>query len=200
MAFDLNTGPFLLKEGLIQIGTWSTVTAIGTAGDGDPLNHFAGSNLAYFRQGTTTIEMPRSYAEARGFTPSIKLRKDLIQKDFNIMAEIFQYEIDLFELLEGMYVQAAYSGGGWDGDLGWIGSDEPTQPHYGYLITTALTDGTPFYIAMWYGKVTTEDPNVALSGTDYATINMRIEAFNHPDFDATGTDAQKHYGMWWLDT
>ena len=199
MAFSLNTEPFLLKEGKIEIGTWTNPDQIGNGTIGDPTGQFSGNDLGWFQQGSTNIALNRTYAEARGGTPSIILRKDLTQKDFMINLALFQYDIDTLELAKGLYVQKAYSASGFTGDLAWIGSDEPTQPYYGYLITSALTDGTPFYIGMWYGKVTTEDISDTLSGTDYSVINAQLQAFPHPNFGSTASDAQKHYGIYWID-
>lgn len=201
MAFGLDTGPFWLKEGLVEVGAWTNITSIGVAPSGDPVSvNWNGDELSYFRQGTTNVALTRSYAEARGFTPSVKLRKDLIQKDFAWNVEVFQYNADLMALARGLLTQAGYNSGvGFIADLSWVGSDEPVQPFYGYLITSELTDGTPVRIAMWYGKNTTEDIGLALSGTDYATTAFQAEAFIAPGFDATGVDAQKHYGMYWID-
>ena len=143
--------------------------------------------------------MPRSFAEARGFTPSIKLRKDMIQKDLMIEVELFQWNKDVLNLALGTFTQGGYTAAGFTGDLMWLGSDQPQQGFNAYLISSELTDGTPFKIAMWQGLITTEDSAIALSGTEHATVKANIEGFNHPNFTATGLGAQKHYGLLWFD-
>lgn len=204
MAFGLDAGQQIIKEPFLQVGTWTNPDTIGNGVVGNPTTLFTGDYLGYARQGTTNIGMTRAYAEARSGTPSIKINKSLIQKDLMITLEEFQYNGDIFEHSFGMYTQKAYTAAGWTGDLGWYGSDEPggctgTQFN-GYMALTETVDCEPIGIAIWYGKVTTEDFSVAFSGTDFTSHALQIEAFNSPDFGVTGVDAQKHYGMWWRQT
>jgi hypothetical protein len=197
MAFGLSNQPFALKEGLIEIGTWATISQIGVDAS-DPLGHFSSLGyLGYAKQGSLDLQLTRQYVEAISGTPGKLLRKDLIRKQFTWMSQQFQVNVDLWKVVEGLRVQAAYavtSPSAKTIDIGWIGSDEPTQLEYGFKITTALTDGTPFYIAIWNGKFTGEAIGKTLSGTDYATSEAKIEAF----VNSTLADTD-NYGMYWID-
>ena len=199
--FNLNSGPFLLKEGKIQIGTFTNPQNIGTNVN-DPLSFFSGQFLGYFKMGTLKIMVPRKYAEFRANTPSILVRKDLIQKDFNIECELGQFDADTMELAKGTLSQKNYAVTNPVGktlDMHWFGSDEPNIPYYGYLITSKLTNGQPAYYALWYGKNTSEDVSFGLSGTAHATTKLKVEAFPSPDFNGVNVEEQKHYGMFWTE-
>ena len=188
---------FLLKEATkIAMGTWTSPNLIGTNAT-DPLSFFSETlDLGYVKQGTTNIMIPRSYAEFRSGTPSKIVRKDLIQKDLSIEGELGQFDSELIALLKNTLEQRNYAitvpvfG---VVDMNFLGSDEPTQSETGFLMTTALTDGKPFYIGVFAGKILTEDNNIGLSGTDYATQKFTITAF---DETAMGDD-QKNYGIMW---
>jgi len=171
MSYGLSTDPFLLKEGELYIGTYSSYPVSTTA---DPSDVFTGEKIGYFKQGTVNISMPRVYAEARSGTPSKLLRKDLTQKDLTMEAEFFQVNSDLLELLFGTdYYHNVIDGL----HNHYLGSDEPEQSVNGYLLIGTLTDGTPFKMGIWTGKITSEDNALALSGTDYATLKMKVDAF-----------------------
>lgn len=201
MAFGLDTGPFLIQEGTWYVGTWTDPDTIGNGSVGDPAALFTGDPIGWFKQGTTTINLNRTYAEAKGLTPSVKLRKDLIEKTFMFNLQLFQYSADTMELFMGLYTQAGYSAAGFTGNLMWVGpwEDNCVGDFRGYLLRTQTTDCVPLNIAVWYGKVTTEDTTITLAGTDYATMPVKVEAFMSPAFTTSAADLQKSYGMIWQD-
>lgn len=199
MPFGENKQKVMLEEGSVFLGLFNNPHLIGTIGNGDPFSSFSGDNVGFFRQGTLAVTLPRSYAEFLARTPTLKVRKDLIRKDFLLNLEAAQMNADLMALAFGMRTQPNFSDGGFVGDLGWLGSNEPVQPENGYLIVTRLTDGTPFYIAMWAGKVTTEDLGLTFPGTTHVGYNIKVESFQHNQFASSGTDAEKHYGLMWTD-
>jgi hypothetical protein len=190
-----STDKFLLKEGVLESGVWTTPQLIGTDAI-RPDAKFTGTPLAYFRQGSLTIPVQRTYAEFMSGTPGVKIRKDLITKAFSLTVEIGQFDPDLFPILKGTNSQIGYavstpSTQTWD--LHHLGSDEPVQVAYGWLLRTFLTDGREFQVAIYSGRVTTEDAGITLSGTEHAVQNLTIEAFPHSGFTASDA-AQKHYG------
>ena len=184
MSYGLSIDPFLIKEGNLFIGNFSSIDF------NDPVSGFSGENLGYFKQGSIKIGLTRKYAEFLSGTPAIRVRKDLIQKDFSLEVEFAQYNKDLIKLLFG--ADLVQSGGL---ENLYFGSDEPVQGFYGYLLETELTDGTPFKIAMWHGKCTEENISTTLPGNDYGILKMRVDAFPHPSI----TDKNKAYGFCQLD-
>jgi len=171
MSYGLSTDPFLLKEGNVYVGSFSSYPTSSTA---NPKDAFTGDILGYFKQGTINLSMPRAYAEARAGTPSKLLRKDLIQKDLMLEFDNFQFNNDILRLIMGTdFVQNSIE----SLDLHYLGTDEVQQDTNGFMIETALTDGTPLNIFIWEGKVTSEDMAIALSGTEHAIIAAKIEAF-----------------------
>jgi hypothetical protein len=179
MAYGKSASPFLLKEGVIWVGSYSSISYT------DPEANFTGDILGYHKMGTINFGLSRKYAEARSGTPSKIIRKDLIQKDFMIEFESFQVNVDLFKLLMGLD-QVNNAGLGLDNMF--IGTDEPTQSNYGILVKGYLTSGKQFKAGMWYGKDTSEDISLKLSGTDYATTKAKFEAFESPNI--TTNDAR----------
>lgn len=199
MAFGQSNEPFLLKEGTVEIGTVTNPELIGT-NNTDPLSFFSGDVLGYFRQGSTNIGINRTYAEALAGTPAIRVRKDLVQKDFSIQLNIFQYNADLMNLVMGLDVQAGYpitTPSVKTVDLAHIGHDEPVQAaqKYGILLRTELTNGKPFFVLMYQGQNVSEDASLALAGTDYATPAINFQAFPA----ASITNGRRDYGVFWID-
>lgn len=197
-TYGQNAEEFLLKEGILYVGTWNNPENIG-ADDMRPEAHFTPDGIiGYTKMGTTVVTMPRAYAEARTGTPSIIVRKDLIQKDLGITIENFQFSAELTQLLKGANSQLGYATADpapevWD--IFHLGSDEPIQNARGYLLKSFLTDGSPFQVAIYFGRILTEANDIALSGTDYAVQPTTITAFPHPNFtDAVANAAQKMYG------
>jgi hypothetical protein len=126
------------------------------------------------------------------------VRKDLIFKNFAIEFALGQFDGDPMELLKSTNSQKAYAvtiPGAQTWDLHHIGSDEPALTEQAYMLETTLTDGTDFIVMVYAGKMTAEDVSLALSGTDYAVNNGRIEAFVHSGFAGVTNEAQKHYGL-----
>lgn len=204
MAFGLNANQLVLKEAQLYVGTWTNPQTIGNGVVGDPESLFTGDAIGYAQQGGTVIGLTRTYAEALSGTPSIRVAKDLVTKNLSFTLNEFQFNADLFDHSMGLLVQAGYTAAGFTGDLGWIGSNEPgacsgASPFNGYLMKTETINCVPLKIAIWYGKPVTEDMSLTMSGTDYVTRALQIDAFVSPDFGTTTTDAQKHYGMIWLD-
>jgi len=196
MALERNKDEFQLKEGILEKGTITAPENIGEVGNGDPNDSFTGGeDIGFFKQGTLNFGLTRTFAEALAGTPAIKVRKDLITKFMMISVEGFQLNAELMALDRGLLVSAGFDDSGFTGDLGFLGSDEPTQPFDAYRITTSQTDGTPLFIIFFEAKVTTEDVGLAFSGTEHVTTNIQIEAFPHPNFATTGVPAQKHYGV-----
>ena len=186
--FGKSRDQFLLKEGIIEIGVFASPATL------TPATFLAGwtstGDLGYFQQGTMNVELNRTYAEFLAGTPGKLIRKDLIRKQFQITMQAAQYNADLLALAQGLDVD---SGGGLD--MGWIGSDEPTQVVNGYRITTALVDGRALYIAVWAGQVTSEAVGPKLPGTAHSTFDLKVEAFEHEDF-TTSPDDTHNYGAW----
>jgi hypothetical protein len=194
MPYGRSKDQFLLKEGTVQIGTWSDPHSITTAAD--PSSSFTASgDLGYFQQGTVNGSIARQYAEFMSGTPGVKVRKDLIRKDFMVSMQNAQVNTDLLALAQGLEVE---TGGTYD--LAWIGPDEPTQNRNGYLWSTELVDGTPLYIAMWAGQVTSEEVGFAPSGTEHVTYELKVESFEGPTFTGNDANDQRSYGLIWLDT
>jgi hypothetical protein len=201
MSFGQNTNHFAIKEGTIKIGTWTTPNLIGDGSVGDPGSLFTGVYLGNFQQGTINIALNREFAEALSNTPAIILRKDLTRKMFYLECSIYEQNVDIWELCYGLFVQKDYSAAGWYGDIGKIGSDEPVQPYYGYLIESQLVNGNAFNVGIFKGKVVTEDVSQTRSGTEHIVIPVRVDAFPDDDnFELTGVDAQKHYGVIWKES
>jgi len=202
MAFGLDTNPFLLQEGTWYVGTWTDPDTIGNGSVGDPLDLFTGDPIGWFKQGTSSTNFARQYAEAMALTPGIKLRKDLTLKTFEMNLQLFQYSPDTLELFMGLYTQAGYSADGWTGNLMWVGpwEDNCDDDFRGYCLQSQLTDCTPFNTAIWYGKVTTEDTSIATSGTDYAILPIKVEGFQSPAFTTSAADLQKSYGLLWTES
>lgn len=184
MAHGLNRNKFLLKEGIIQIGTWNNLTTLSA--NSDPNSLFTSAfTLSYFQQGSLSPELNRQYAEFLAGTPAQKIRKDLIQKEWMISAQFAQYTGELMGLVQGLKV----STGTW-GTVALIGTDEDIQDEVGYRIVTALTDGTPFYMYIWSGKQTGEAVGPKLSGNAHSTYDFKAEAFPHPNLAAQQYDVQ----------
>lgn len=189
MAYGLNANPFLLKEAYPAIGTWLNPQSLTPAAN--PASSFTSNGiLGYFRQGTEVVGISRQFATFISGTPGKIVRKDLVLKGFMLTFQMAQYNANLLALAQGLDVDTgAY-------DLAWIGSDEPTQTFNGYNVPGQLTDGTPFAIAMWYGKVTSEEVGWTYSGTEHSTYELKIEAFEHPNFtNPSNTNDQHNYGM-----
>lgn len=181
MAYGKSKDQFLLKEGIIEIGVWTNPDLIVPGVD--PTSSFAtAGDLGYFQQGTVNPEVNRTFAEFLAGTPAKKIRKDLIQKEFMLTLTMAQYNTDMLALAQGLDVDTGTY------PIAWIGTDEPTQKFNGYLLSTELVDGTPFYIAMWSGKVTSEAVGPVLPGTAHSTYEFKIEAFEHDNFVTTPND------------
>lgn len=188
MAFGRSNQQELIKEGGIEIGQTATPEATT---DSDPLSSsgwVSAGDVGYFQQGTLNPEMNRSYAEFLAGTPAVKVRKDLIRKDWNFSCQMGQYNADTIELCMGLDVSVGtYT-------LGFIGSDEVPQPQYAYLITTFRVDGAPIYMMMFWGKQTGEAVGPKLPGTAHSTYDFKAESFQHPAFD-TAPDETHNYGF-----
>ena len=195
MPYGADTGPFAIKEGTVSVGAIVAPETIGVDGN-DPLTKFTGDIISHIEQGSMNIGMSREYAEAWGNTPGQLLRKDLIKKTLMFEGNMYQVNSDLMALLWGMTVQAGYVGGAKTWDLGHYGPDEPTQGTNAFLITTKLTNGLNFYVALYTGKVTTEDISLVLDGAKHGVIPAKIEAFP----TASVTDDTKSYGSFWKQT
>lgn len=199
MSYGFNSNKFLIKEGTIQVGTWTTPHLIGT-NNTDPLQYFSGNVLGYFKQGTLKPMLNRNFAEFLANTPGILVRKDLIRKQFHFDLELAQFNADTLALAMGTYQIAGYSITTptiKTVDLNFFGSDQPVQNPLGYLITTATVDGKAFYMAGWSMVNTSEDVSPTLSGTAHATIKCKFEAFPSLDFAGLPTENQQHYGLYW---
>lgn len=193
MAYGKSNLPFLIKEGFVEIGIWTNPNALTPATD--PNTAFTSSgDLGYFKQGSSKTDITRSYATFLAGTPGKKVRKDLVLKEFTLTFMLAQFNQDLLALAQGLDVDTgAY-------DIAWIGNDEPTQTFNGYRVTTALTDATPYYVAMWYGKNTSEQVGWALSGTEHGTFELKLEAFEHPSFTIPANVNDEHnYGAIFFD-
>jgi len=198
-TYALNSGPFLLKEGYVEIGLWTDPQDIAPAVDPN-LSFTSDGIIGYFEQGTSKVALDRTYAEFLAGTPGKTVRMDLTLKKFSIEFMMAQFEAQTLALAQGLDVE--------DGNftLGWIGNDEPVDPQFGvhgfngYRITTALTDGNPFYIAVWYGKDVSEAVGWELAGTKHGTYKLLVRAFEHPNFtDPTDADDTHNYGMVYFD-
>jgi len=172
MAYGQSNDPFLLKEGNIFVGTFASYPVSATA---DPASVFSGDNIGYFKQGTVNITVPRNYAEFRSGTPSKLIRKDLIQKDLSVEAELGQWNSDLLKLLIG--TNLVTNPGNFDNHF--LGSDEPNgaSTKYGFRVVTERTDDVAFEIGIWNGISQAPDFAITLSGTDYATLKLTVTAF-----------------------
>jgi hypothetical protein len=195
MAFSLQSGPFWLKEGTLEVGTVTNPQNIGQ-NNTDPRTFFTGTPLGYIRQGTINISLTREFAEFIANTPGILIRKDLIRKQFALEFEVGQFDGDVMERLNATTSQKGYSvttpsAQTWD--LHHIGSDEPTLVEAAYMLEATLTNGWPIIVMVYAGKMTAEDISKTLAGTDYAVNTGRIEAFVHSGF--TTAQADKHYGL-----
>lgn len=173
MSYGLSSDPFMLKEGTLYVGTYASYPITASA---DPASVYTGDNIGYFRMGTINVNIPRSFSEFRSNTPSKRVRKDLIQKDLNLECELGQWNSDLLQLIFGTTLVT--NAGNFDNHF--IGSDEttgsPGTTAYGYRLVTSRTDGVAFEIGIWTGRCYSESPSLTLSGTDYATLMLTVEA------------------------
>lgn len=197
MAFGLDSGPFWLKEGFLYVGDWDTPELIGTDST-RPEEHFTGDQIGYIKQGTTTINMARTYAEFKAGTPAEMVRKDLVEKTFGIQFELGQFGKELFQLLKGTDSQLDYavtipSTETWH--IHHIGPDEEVQTPRGYLLKAKLTNDQLIQVAIYYGRVLSEDNNIVLAGTDYAVQAGMVTAFRHPNFVGEGTELRCYGGV-----
>ena len=184
MAYGLDSDQFLLKEGTLQVGTFAAYDA------NDPASQFSGDTIAYIKQGTININIPREYAEFLNNTPGGIVRKDLIRKQMTLDFESGQWNSDLFQLLIG--TSNSTSG---NNSTDWFGPDETTQSTHGFLLTTELTNGNTVYIGILSGKITTEDFAITLSGTEHATMKGMVESFES-SLSGLPTDRTRNYGFW----
>lgn len=182
-----NKDEFILKEGLIQYGTWTDPDLIvpGT----DPTTSFtATGDLGYIRQGSISVGLADTFAEYLSGTPQKIIRKDLIRRNYTWQFTANQFNSTAYTVLYNFDVDTGLY------TLAWIGSDAPVKTRYGWLLTGTKVDGTAIYIAIWAGEIVTETKDLKFAGTDYVDIPVMIQAFEHADFISTPND-QHNYGM-----
>lgn len=181
MAYGLNKDEFWIKEGSLYVGSYSAISY------NDPASNFSGDNIGYFKQGSTSFPISREYAEALAGTPAVLVRKDLTRKMMGIETDLFQVgNKDLLTLVMNTDINVSGTN-----ENHFLGHDENTPSFYGFLLDATLVDGSAVKIGIWYGQVTTEDLTLALSGTEHATIHLKVEAFPHPDI----TNEKRDYGF-----
>lgn len=196
MAYGKSSLPFLLKEGFLSIGLWPNPTLLTP--NNNPVATFQDDgDVGYFKQGTSKLMLERQYAEFLAGTPGKVVRKDLVLKRFTISAMFAQFDQDRLALAQGLDVELGQV------DIAWIGSDEPggtVSPtgFNGYLLTTQLTDGQPFFPAMWYGKDVSESVGWELSGTEHGTYEILLQSFEHPAYQDNPDDTH-NYGAIFFD-
>lgn len=197
MALGRDKNPFLLREGNLFVSVANDPTQIGIS-DVHPDAYFDFIEVGYFKMGSTKWNQPVKFAEARVSTPSIIIRKDMIQQDWGFEMDSFQFNISNIELIRGLYTiknKVIATPTSMLVDMAFVGSDRPTPPFYTYKIESSLTDGTPLKAYFWYVQNTTEDLTLALSGTEHAVQKLKGEGFPHPSFGTSTADTWKHYGL-----
>jgi hypothetical protein len=198
MAFGNNSDRFLLKEGVLRVGTITNPENIGT-NNTDPRTFFSGDDIGYIRRGTVSVNLNREYATFESDTPAEMIRKDLIRKSFNITFEHGQFNADVVELLKGTNSQKSYSvstpnSQTWN--LHHLGPDEPTKTRQAYELEAELTNGEIYIVYLYSGEMLAEDISEERSGDDYVVQSGNIQAFPHPNFTSSVTNArQKSYGL-----
>jgi len=186
-----NSTEFILKEGTIQYGTWTDPHLLTPASD--PTASFSATDtVGYIRMGTQVYNIADERVEYLTNTPHEIVRRDLLRRNYFWNFVVNQFNKENMALFKNMEVQT----GAWT--IAWIGPDIPVATRYGWLVTGYRVDGTAIYWAIWSGEVSTEDNNVAPSGTDYVDINVMIQAFAHSSFGITAQDNRRKYGAFFM--
>jgi len=199
-TFTFNDEKMLIKEGYMYLGEVVDPVNIGQPGDGDPLAHFNSFGpVGYTQQGTTSTVINREYATPVFNTPGVDIRTDLTRKEVMINFSSFQIDPNIWELNEGMYVIRDYTANGFTGDIGFIGSDEPTQRRYAVLLETTLVDGTKYSNLFYSARVMSANVGEERSGTEHVTRPVEMRCFPHTDFNLGEPDeAIRSFGCKWL--
>ncbi len=198
MAFSKDSNPFLIKEGTVYKGDAVNPELLGVNGFNPPSFLVNGEPIGYIKMGTIDAQLTDEFATFLSDTPHIKIRQDLIYRQFKMVFSSGQFDADSMELLKDTYSQKGYvatNSGGEVWDLHHVGSDVRGQVYNAYWIDSLLTDGTRWMIAIWQGRILSPDKGVKTDGNDYAVNNGTIEAFPHPNFDGEPNEAQRHYGF-----
>ena len=191
MAFAFSDTKFLLKEGNLKIGSFAAgISTITPATDIEDL--FTGEFFGYIRMGTIEEQLADQFAEYMANTPHIRVRQDLIQRDFGLNFTANQVDADTLELI--MNATTATSGGVTQVH---IGSDAPVKARNGYLLISELVDGTAFKMAIYNGEVVTDSKNAARDGSNHADRAVQVRAFEGDPWIADPTlDKTKSYGLY----
>ncbi len=193
MAFaGFNKNSFLLKEGRLLAGNYSTPEAIPT-GVGDPFVTWGwveDGPVGYIKMGTQHWMLDRTFTQPKVSTPAQIIRVDLTEQIFKIVGELFQYDPETLatvlsvELTDNNY------------DILPLGSDIQPLSDLGLRIDTQLVDGRELSIAMFAGKLSGTAQGARPSGTEHATYTLEATATPHVNFtDSLSTaEALRCYG------
>lgn len=189
MAYE--STEFILKEGMIDYGTIASPDAIDPSTD--PNDSFSlTDNVGYIRMGTINMNMPDERVEYLSNTPHIRIRNDLLMRDWFWEFTVNQFNITALALFKNTLTESgAYN-------LMHVGPDQAIATRYCFRLRSFRVDGTAFNAFIYSGEVATEDNSITPSGSDYVDIPVRILAYPHADFDISdATDLQKAYGLVW---
>lgn len=190
----------LLREGTLEIGEWTSPEDID--GDTDPLTFWESTAfMGFYKRGTFKTNLTVEFARFESDTMAQLVRVDPIRKSFFFEMMVAQNNEGLWNLAQGLLVvEGAVT------NFGFVGSSEPQRLAFGYLRSTELVNGRPFYNAIWNGMSTGEDESLAPSGDEHNSYAFKAEAIIGDAFlpqpdqppDAAALLAQKNYGGIWF--
>ena len=92
---------FILKEGVIEYGTWTSPHLLD--GSTDPSTSFtATDNVGYIRQGTISLMINNTWGEYLSGTPQKIIREDLIRRNYFWEFTMNQFNPDFLSIFKNL--------------------------------------------------------------------------------------------------
>lgn len=192
MALTRDKTTLWLDSGLLYRGVWANAELIGTDAV-RPRDKFTGVVAGTMKAGTQVTNLPKEYVEAKTATPRGLFRKDVIEQPFTIETEDFEYTGDSLSIFLNRDAQLAYavtSPATETWDIVWVGAASPAMVEAGWLIRAVDVNAREVEIAMFAGLLTPEGQVITMTGDDYPTLMIKVEATEL----IAQTNRQRNYG------